>query len=152
MRHPKIKVCMKQKKNFLKDIRALLRCGTRKRTNAFQIFKHRTPKVCPFVSFLKYKIIMLAKIECEGKTYPAILLNPAFDMDRLEEIKASLHSFLESAYTGETYAFLPSDMYNIFSLLTEMDLTEDQRVKMTKSYFNGEDCNCHQTKGAQIIF
>ena len=52
---------MKQKKNFLKDIRALLRCGTRKRTNAFQIFKHRTPKVCPFVSFLKYKIIMLSK-------------------------------------------------------------------------------------------
>lgn len=152
LRHPKIKVCMKQKKNFLKDIRALLRCGTRKRTNAFQIFKHRTPKVCPFVSFLKYKIIMLAKIECEGKTYPAILLNPAFDMDRVEEIKASLHSFLESAYTGDTDLFLQSDMCNLFSLLTEMDLTEDQRVKMTKSYFNGEECNCHQAKGAQIIF
>lgn len=95
---------------------------------------------------------MLAKIECEGKTYPAILLNPAFDMDRVEEIKASLHSFLESAYIGDPDFFLQSDMCNLFSLLTEMDLTEDQRVKMTKSYFNGEECNCHQTKRAQIIF
>lgn len=152
MRHPKIKVCMKQKKNFLKDIRALLRCGTRKRTNAFQIFKHRTPKVCPFVSFLKYKIIMLAKIECEGKTYPAILLNPAFGMDRIEEIKASLHSFLESAYTGDTSSYLQLDMYNLFSLLTEMDLTEDQRLEMTGNYFDGKKNDYHQVKEAQITF
>ena len=75
-----------------------------------------------------------------------------FKVGSVEEIKASLHSFLESAYTGDTSLFLQSDMCNIFSLLTEMDLTEDQRLEMTKSYFNGEECNYHQTKGAQIIF
>lgn len=152
MRHPKIKVCMKQKKNFLKDIRALLRCGTRKRTNAFQIFKHRTPKVCPFVSFLKYKIIMLAKIECEGKTYPAILLNSMDSMERLEELKASLHSFLVSVYTCDNFEYLQEDMYNVFSLLTEMDLTEDQRYEMTHNYFNNENRINHQTKEAKITF
>lgn len=152
MRHPKIKVCMKQKKNFLKDIRALLRCGTRKRTNAFQIFKHRTPKVCPFVSFLKYKIIMLAKIECEGKTYPAILLHSTSGMERLEELKASLHSFLESAYINDTCEYLYEDMYNLLSLLTEMDLTEDQRYEMTHNYFNNENRIKHQTKEAKITF
>lgn len=152
MRHPKIKVCMKQKKNFLKDIRALLRCGTRKRTNAFQIFKHRTPKVCPFVSFLKYKIIMLAKIECEGKTYPAILLHETEGMERLEELKASLHSFLESAHVGDNCEYLQEDMYNVFSLLREMDLTEDQRYEMTHNYYNNETRSCHQTKEAKITF
>lgn len=152
MRHPKIKVCMKQKKNFLKDIRALLRCGTRKRTNAFQIFKHRTPKVCPFVSFLKYKIIMLAKIECEGKTYPAILLHETEGMERLEELKASLHSFLESAHAGDNCEYLQEDMCNVFSLLREMDLTEDQRYEMLRNYYNNETRSCHQTKAAKITF
>nr|DAV71203.1 MAG TPA: hypothetical protein [Bacteriophage sp.]DAV71219.1 MAG TPA: hypothetical protein [Bacteriophage sp.] len=143
---------MKQKKNFLKDIRALLRCGTRKRTNAFQIFKHRTPKVCPFVSFLKYKIIMLAKIECEGKTYPAILLHETEGMERLEELKASLHSFLESAHAGDNCEYLQEDMYNVFSLLREMDLTEDQRYEMLRNYYNNETRSCHQTKAAKITF
>ena len=95
---------------------------------------------------------MLAKIECEGKTYPAILLNPAFGMDRIEEIKASLHSFLESAYTGDTSSYLQLDMYNLFSLLTEMDLTEDQRLEMTGNYFDGKKNDYHQVKEAQITF
>lgn len=95
---------------------------------------------------------MLAKIECEGKTYPAILLHPTDNMDRLEELKASLHSFLESAYIGDPDMFLKEDMYNVFSLLTEMDLTEDQRMQMTHNYFNNDTRNDRQTKAAKITF
>lgn len=152
MRHPKIKVCMKQKKNFLKDIRALLRCGTRKRTNAFQIFKHRTPKVCPFVSFLKYKIIMLAKVSFNGENHLAIVLNERMGYDWLGEIKSSLLSFMESSFIGSENEFENGDLYNIMSLLREMDFTDNQRIAMYNNYFGKDNKEFQETKEATITF
>ena len=96
---------------------------------------------------------MLAKIECEGKVYPAILLDSTSGMERLEELKASLHSFIESSFVdGDPNTFLSEDLYNVFSLLHEMDLTEDQRFQMSSNYFNGKERKDHKTKTAQITF
>lgn len=143
---------MKQKKNFLKDIRALLRCGTRKRTNAFQIFKHRTPKVCPFVSFLKYKIIMLAKVDFDGKEHIAIVLNSRMGLSWVLELRKNLVSFMETAFCSDGAMLDSNELYNVTSLLNEMEFTEDQSVRMINAYFGKGTEKVANTKTCEISF
>lgn len=143
---------MKQKKNFLKDIRALLRCGTRKRTNAFQIFKHRTPKVCPFVSFLKYKIIMLAKVDFDGKEHIAIVLNSRMGLSWVLELRKNLVSFMETAFCSDGAMLDSNELYNVTSLLNEMEFTEDQSARMINAYFGKGTEKVANTKTCEISF
>lgn len=143
---------MKQKKNFLKDIRALLRCGTRKRTNAFQIFKHRTPKVCPFVSFLKYKIIMLAKVDFDGKEHIAIVLNSRMGLSWVLELRKNLVGFMETAFSGDSAMLDSNELYNVTSLLNEMEFTEDQSARIFDAYFGKGSAKAANTKTCEISF
>ena len=59
----------------------------------------------PFVSFLKYKIIMLAKVSFNGENHLAIVLNERMGYDWLGEIKSSLLSFMESSFVGSENEF-----------------------------------------------
>ena len=95
---------------------------------------------------------MLAKVSFNGENHLAIVLNERMGYDWLGEIKSSLLSFMESSFVGSENEFENGDLYNVMSLLREMDFTDNQRIAMYNYYFGKDNKEFQETKEATITF
>ena len=105
--------------------------------------------------FIFVKLILnsyLAKVSFNGENHLAIVLNERMGYDWLGEIKSSLLSFMESSFVGSENEFENDDLYNIMSLLREMDFTDNQRIAMYNNYFGKDNKEFQETKEATITF
>ena len=134
-----------------KDIRGYTMVWLSETCQCFD-YKHRTPKVCPFVSLPKNIIIMLAKVDFDGKEHIAIVLNSRMGLSWVLELRKNLVSFMETAFCSNGAMLDSNELYNVTSLLNEMEFTEDQSVKMIDAYFGKGTKKAANTKTCEISF
>ena len=95
---------------------------------------------------------MLAKLDFDGKEYIAIVLNPNMGLSWVLELRKSLVDFMETAFSSDSAMLDSNELYNVTSLLNEMELTEDQRTRMINTYFGKVLEKVVSTKTCEISF
>ena len=78
---------------------------------------------------------MLAKVDFDGKEHIAIVLNSNMGLSWVLELRKNLVGFMETAFSGDSAMLDSNELYNVTSLLNEMEFTEDQSVRMINAYF-----------------
>ena len=95
---------------------------------------------------------MLAKVDFDGKEHIAIVLNPNMDLSWVLELRKSLVDFMETAFSSDSAMLDSNELYNVTSLLNEMEFTEDQRIRMINTYFGKLSGKSASTKTCEISF
>lgn len=93
---------------------------------------HRTPTAC---FFIPKNIVMIAKINLDGKDHLAVVFDETTSYDDLQGIKNALLSCLTNALMKECY-MTEDDKFYFLSLVQELELKEQQAFSMFKKYFN----------------
>lgn len=95
---------------------------------------------------------MLAKVDFDGKEHIAIVLNSRMGLSWVLELRKNLVSFMETAFCSDGAMLDSNELYNVTSLLNEMEFTEDQSVKMIDAYFGKGTKKAANTKTCEISF
>lgn len=98
---------------------------------------------------------MLAKVNFDGKEHIAIVLNSNMGLSWVLELRKNLVGFMETAFSSDSAmsAMLDSnELYNVTSLLNEMEFTEDQSIRMINAYFGKGSEKAANTKTCEISF
>lgn len=95
---------------------------------------------------------MLAKVDFDGKEHIAIVLNSRMGLSWVLELRKNLVSFMETTFCSDGAMLDSNELYNVTSLLNEMEFTEDQSVKMIDAYFGKGTKKAANTKTCEISF
>lgn len=95
---------------------------------------------------------MLAKVDFDGKEHIAIVLNPNMGLSWVLELRKSLVDFMETAFSTDSAMLDSNELYNVTSLLNEMEFTEDQSTRMINTYFGKGSEKAANTKTCEISF
>lgn len=95
---------------------------------------------------------MLAKVDFDGKEHIAIVLNPNMGLSWVLELRKSLVDFMETAFSTNSAMLDSNELYNVTSLLNEMEFTEDQSTRMINTYFGKGSEKAANTKTCEISF
>lgn len=95
---------------------------------------------------------MLAKVSYDGEEHIAIVLNARMGLSWVMELRKHLVGFMETAFTSDGAMLDSNELYNVTSLLNEMEFTEDQSNKMLNGYFGKEYGKPAETKECKISF
>lgn len=95
---------------------------------------------------------MLAKVDFDGKEHIAIVLNSNMGLSWVLELRKNLVGFMETAFSGDGAMLDSNELYNVTSLLNEMEFTEDQSVRMLDAYFGKGSAKAANTKTCEISF
>ena len=95
---------------------------------------------------------MLAKVDFDGKEHIAIVLNPNMGLSWVLELRKSLVDFMETAFSSYSAMLDSNELYNVTSLLNEMEFTEDQSTRMINTYFGKGSEKAASTKTCEISF
>lgn len=95
---------------------------------------------------------MLAKVDFDGKEHIAIVLNPNMGLSWVLELRKSLVDFMETAFSSDSAMLDSNELYNVTSLLNEMEFTEDQSTRMINTYFGKGSEKAASTKTCEISF
>lgn len=95
---------------------------------------------------------MLAKVDFDGKEHIAIVLNSRMGLSWVLELRKNLVSFMETAFCSDGVMLDSNELYNVTSLLNEMEFTEDQSVRMINAYFGKGTEKVANTKTCEISF
>lgn len=95
---------------------------------------------------------MLAKVDFDGKEHIAIVLNSRMGLSWVLELRKNLVGFMETAFCSGSAMLDSNELYNVTSLLNEMEFTEDQSVRMINAYFGKGTEKVANTKTCEISF
>lgn len=95
---------------------------------------------------------MLAKVDFDGKEHIAIVLNSRMGLSWVLELRKNLVSFMETAFCSDGAMLDSYELYNVTSLLNEMEFTEDQSARMINAYFGKGTEKVANTKTCEISF
>lgn len=95
---------------------------------------------------------MLAKVDFDGKEHIAIVLNSNMGLSWVLELRKSLVDFMETAFSADSAMLDSNELYNVTSLLNEMEFTEDQSTRMINTYFGKGSEKAANTKTCEISF
>ena len=95
---------------------------------------------------------MLAKVDFDGKEHIAIVLNSRMGLSWVLELRKNLVSFMATAFCSDGVMLDSNELYNVTSLLNEMEFTEDQSVRMINAYFGKGTEKVANTKTCEISF
>ena len=82
--------------------------------------------------------------------YEGLRLLPSVYDSKL--IQQTLVSFMETAFCSDGAMLDSNELYNVTSLLNEMEFTEDQSVRMINAYFGKGTEKVANTKTCEISF
>ena len=95
---------------------------------------------------------MLAKVDFDGKEHIAIVLDSRMGLSWVLELRKNLVSFMETAFWSDGAMLDSNELYNVTSLLNEMEFTEDQSVRMINAYFGKGTEKVANTNTCEISF
>lgn len=95
---------------------------------------------------------MLAKVSFNGEEHIAIVLNAHMGLSWVMELRKHLVGFMETAFTSDGAMLDSNELYNVTSLLNEMEFTEEQSIRMLNSYFGEESGKPAKTTACKITF
>lgn len=68
------------------------------------------------------------------------------------ELRKHLVGFMATAFTSDGAMLDSNELYNVTSLLNEMEFTEEQSIRMLNSYFGEESGKPAKTTACKITF
>lgn len=95
---------------------------------------------------------MLAKVSYDGEEHIAIVLNARMGLSWVMELRKHLVGLMETAFTSDGALLDSNELYNVTSLLNEMEFTEGQSVRMLNTYFGEESGRPAEIKACKITF